>query len=88
MIVTNQGKAMHECVLGTTNTLAEHAALMKRFPNMEHDEPYMAHVPPMTMVFRVASPALLDGLKVGDKVQFEAEELKGNLQVKAIAVLK
>ena len=27
-------------------TLNENAALMKKFPNMEHDEPYMAHVPP------------------------------------------
>ena len=24
----------------------EHAALMKKFPNMEHDEPYMAHIAP------------------------------------------
>ena len=28
------------------NKLDEHAALMKKFPNMEHDEPYMAHVEP------------------------------------------
>jgi uncharacterized cupredoxin-like copper-binding protein len=26
--------------------LDEHAALMVKFPDMEHDEPYMAHVPP------------------------------------------
>ena len=25
---------------------AKHAELMVKFPNMEHDEPYMAHVPP------------------------------------------
>lgn len=42
----NNGNAMHEFVLGTRKELDEHAALMKRFPNMEHDEPYMAHVPP------------------------------------------
>jgi len=42
----NHGNAMHEFVLGTKKELDEHAALMKRFPNMEHDEPYMAHVPP------------------------------------------
>ena len=33
----------------TTPTKAEnakHADLMVKFPNMEHDEPYMAHVPP------------------------------------------
>lgn len=41
----NNGQAMHEFVLGTRKELDEHAALMKKFPNMEHDEPYMAHVP-------------------------------------------
>jgi uncharacterized cupredoxin-like copper-binding protein len=33
-------------VLGTKKELDEHAALMAKFPNMEHDEPYMAHVGP------------------------------------------
>lgn len=42
----NKGSVMHEFVLGTKAELDEHAALMKKFPNMEHDEPYMAHVPP------------------------------------------
>lgn len=45
-IVTNSGKTMHEFVLGTLPELKEHADLMKKFPNMEHDEPYMAHVSP------------------------------------------
>lgn len=40
----NNGKLMHEFVIGTKKELAEHAALMVKFPNMEHDEPYMAHV--------------------------------------------
>ena len=42
----NDGKVMHEFVLGTKEELDEHAALMKKFPGMEHDEPYMAHVAP------------------------------------------
>lgn len=42
----NDGKIMHEFVLGTKAELDEHAALMKKFPGMEHDEPYMAHVAP------------------------------------------
>lgn len=29
---------------------------------------------PMTMVYRVKDPAMLNEVKVGDKVQFEAEE--------------
>lgn len=46
LVHMNDGNAMHEFVLGTKKELDQHAALMKRFPNMEHDEPYMAHVPP------------------------------------------
>jgi uncharacterized cupredoxin-like copper-binding protein len=45
-VVRNSGKVMHEFVLGTLAELKEHAELMKKFPNMEHDEPYMAHVSP------------------------------------------
>ena len=44
--VVNQGQVMHEVVLGTKATLAEHAQLMLKFPGMEHAEPYMAHVAP------------------------------------------
>ena len=44
--VHNRGRLMHEFVIGTPATLDEHAKLMEKFPDMEHDEPYMAHVPP------------------------------------------
>jgi uncharacterized cupredoxin-like copper-binding protein len=44
LVVRNEGKMLHEFVLGTKQELDEHAALMLKFPNMEHDEPYMAHV--------------------------------------------
>ena len=44
--IKNTGKVMHEFVIGNKKTLDEHAALMVKFPNMEHDEPYMAHVAP------------------------------------------
>ena len=42
----NTGKILHEMVIGTKKELEEHAALMVKFPTMEHDEPYMAHIPP------------------------------------------
>jgi uncharacterized cupredoxin-like copper-binding protein len=45
-VVHNEGKVMHEMVIGKMKELQEHAELMRRFPNMEHDEPYMAHVAP------------------------------------------
>ena len=44
--IRNAGQVLHEFVLGTRADLDEHAAMMVRFPDMEHDEPYMAHVPP------------------------------------------
>lgn len=44
--VKNSGKVMHELVIGTKQELDTHAELMKKNPNMEHDEPYMAHVSP------------------------------------------
>jgi uncharacterized cupredoxin-like copper-binding protein len=44
LVHRNRGQIMHEFVLGTKKELEEHAALMLKFPNMEHDEPYMAHV--------------------------------------------
>ncbi len=44
--VKNSGKVMHELVIGTKQELDTHAEMMKKHPNMEHDEPYMAHVSP------------------------------------------
>ncbi len=46
IVLRNTGAVMHELVIGTKKELEEHAALMVKFPNMEHDEPYMAHVAP------------------------------------------
>jgi uncharacterized cupredoxin-like copper-binding protein len=155
-VVRNQGKLLHEMVIGTKMALDEHAAVMLKFPNMEHDEPHMAHVgagkqgelvwkfnrpgdfdfaclvaghyqagmagtiqvvqaaapaaeyteaevrkvdrsagkitlkhgeirnldmPPMTMVFEVAKPELLDRLKAGDKVRFRAIARDGSALV-------
>jgi uncharacterized cupredoxin-like copper-binding protein len=45
-VVRNTGKVMHEFVIGTRKENDAHAGLMLKFPNMEHDEPHMAHVPP------------------------------------------
>ena len=58
---TNSGQLMHEFVLGTPDSLAEHAELMKKFPGMEHAEPYMAHVPPgetRAIVWRFSKPGV------------------------------
>lgn len=44
LILRNDGRLMHEMVIGTHAALAEHAEAMRKFPDMEHDEAYMAHV--------------------------------------------
>lgn len=58
-IVKNDGKLPHEMVLGTMTELKEHGELMKKYPEMEHDEPHMAHVKPGTseeMVWHFTKP--------------------------------
>ncbi len=47
-VVRNRGQVMHEMVLGTPAEIAEHAELMHKFPDMEHDEEYQLHVKPGT----------------------------------------
>ena len=45
-VAVNDGRLMHEFVIGTRRSNEAHAAMMLKAPGMEHDEPYMAHVPP------------------------------------------
>lgn len=45
-------------------------------------------MPPMTMVFRVADPKMLDSLKQGDKLKFAAENKNGAITVTAIELAK
>ena len=45
-VVTNSGKVRHELVLGTKKELQEHYEVMKKFPEMEHDDPNMVSVAP------------------------------------------
>ena len=43
-VLKNEGKLKHEMVLGTIKELKEHAALMLKFPEMEHADPNQASV--------------------------------------------
>ena len=45
-------------------------------------------MPAMTMVFKVADPKMLDGLKEGDKVKFTAEKVNGAFTVTAMQPAK
>lgn len=44
--VRNAGQLMHELVIGTRDSLQEHAGMMLQHPDMAHDEPSMTHVAP------------------------------------------
>lgn len=45
-------------------------------------------MPPMTMVFRVQAPAMLDQIKPGDTIHFRAERVYGMLTVTRIEDVK
>ena len=45
-VLRNDGRLKHEMVLGTDKEIREHAQLMAKFPNMEHDDPNSASVAP------------------------------------------
>ncbi len=56
----------------------QHKLTLKHGPLKKFD------MPAMTMVFRVADPKMLDGLKEGDKVTFDADKVNGAYTVTAI----
>ncbi len=45
-LVKNEGRMKHELVLGTAAELRAHAAMMRKFPEMEHDDPNAVEVEP------------------------------------------
>lgn len=48
---------------------------------IKHGEIKNLDMPPMTMVFRVKDPALLEHLKQGDKIRFSADKVNGSYTV-------
>jgi Cu(I)/Ag(I) efflux system protein CusF len=48
---------------------------------LKHGEIKNLDMPPMTMVFRIQDPNLLEGLAVGDKVKFSATQVDGQYVV-------
>lgn len=51
---------------------------------LKHGEIKSLDMPPMTMVFRVGDPGMLDGLQVGDRVKFKASISGGAMVVTEI----
>ena len=52
---------------------------------LKHGEIKNLDMPPMTMVFRVSDPKLLDELVVGSRVRFTAEKLDGQYTVTSVS---
>ncbi len=55
---------------------------------LKHGEIKNLDMPPMTMVFRAQDPAMLDAVKVGDKVKFDADKVGGQYTVVKLAPAK
>ena len=55
---------------------------------LKHEEIKSLDMPPMTMVFRVKDPAMLDKVRAGDKVKFAAEDQGGTITVTKIEAVK
>jgi Cu/Ag efflux protein CusF len=55
---------------------------------LKHEEIKNLEMPAMTMVFQVSDPAMLDKLKAGDKVKFNAEKLDAGYTVTRIESAK
>jgi len=56
--------------------------------SLKHGEIKNLDMPPMSMVFQVSDKALLDKVKVGDKVNFTASQVNGDYTVMSIEVRK
>lgn len=62
-VVKNTGRLPHEFVLGDAKSLKAHAALMRRYPDMEHDDPNMAKVVPggtATLIWTFTQPGTVE----------------------------
>jgi Cu(I)/Ag(I) efflux system periplasmic protein CusF len=55
---------------------------------IKHGRLYRLDMEPMTMVFRVADPKMLDQVQAGDKIRFDADKVKGALTVVKMEVVK
>jgi Cu/Ag efflux protein CusF len=51
---------------------------------LKHGEIKNLDMPPMTMVFRVADPKLLEGLAVGQRIGFTADRINGQYTVTSV----
>jgi len=81
---TQAAQAMTEMVAGEVRKVDKDA----RKITLRHGEIKQLDMPPMTMVFQVKDPAMLEKIKAGDKVMFKVEGKGGALTVTEIEPAK
>ena len=98
-VLKNDGRLKHEMVLGTIKELKEHAALMLKFPEMEHADPNQASVEPGKtgeLIWRFTRAGTFDfaclqaghyeaGMKGQVMVAATAAPLKSSISMAAVA---
>ncbi len=55
---------------------------------IQHGRLEKLDMPAMTMVFRVKDPAMLDQVKAGDKIRFDADKVDGQFMVMKVEPAK
>ncbi len=71
------GHAAAQSVTGTVKKIDAEAGKI----TLDHGPIKSLDMDRMTMVFRVADPAMLKALKAGDKVKFDADRVNGQITV-------
>lgn len=82
----NKGDAAQADAKGSSNMTMSDGEVRKvdtenKKITLKHGEIKNLGMPPMTMVFQIADPALLGRVKPGDKIRFMAEKQGGSLVV-------
>ena len=91
----SQGSSEHQAHHAAGNPATSSAAAMsegevrkvdkeQRKITLRHGPIANLDMPPMTMVFKAADPAMVDRVKAGDKVRFSAEKVGGEYTVTRI----
>ncbi|MCZ8233554.1 MAG: copper-binding protein [Inhella sp.] len=74
-------------VVDTTEAEVRHIDRERQRLTLRHGELQGLNMPPMTMVFRVRNPALLNGLQVGTRVRIQVVSEGGSMVVTDLQVL-
>ena len=75
------GAALAQPVSGMTSGEVKKIDKTQMKITVKHEEIKSMDMPPMTMVFQVSDTKLLDTVRVGDKVLFQAEKRDGSMVI-------